>query len=54
MINRSIFVVLLIAAFSTGCTVHANGVKVKSPSLEIGLSSGPGHCPPGQAKKGNC
>lgn len=54
MINKSLFVLLLIGSLSSGCTVHSNGVKVKSPGLEIGLSGAPGHCPPGQAKKGNC
>lgn len=54
MINKSVFVVVLLATLAVGCTVNPHGVKVKSPSLEIGLSGGSGHCPPGQAKKGNC
>lgn len=54
MINKSIFILLVLASLSVGCTLHPHGVKVKSPSVEIGLNSGSGHCPPGQAKKGNC
>ena len=45
--NSALVVVILAALFSaSGCTIKANGVKVKSP--------GAIHCPPGQAKKGNC
>jgi len=46
--------VLILAALASGCTFKAQGVRVKSPGIEVGLSGAPGHCPPGQAKKGNC
>ena len=52
--RNSVVVVLILAALASGCTIKAQGVKVKSPGVEIGLSGGSGHCPPGQAKKGNC
>lgn len=53
--NSALVVVILAALFSaSGCTIKANGVKVKSPGIEVGLSGGAIHCPPGQAKKGNC
>lgn len=54
MIRKSIFVALIFVALSSGCTISAHGVKVKSPGVEVGLSGGAVHCPPGQAKKGNC
>lgn len=54
MIRFCLVTVLLLAALSTGCTIKAHGVKVKSPGVEVGLSGGAVHCPPGQAKKGNC
>jgi len=52
--SKPIIAVLIFAALVGGCTFKAQGVKVKSPGIEIGLSGAPGHCPPGQAKKGNC
>ena len=54
MIRNSAILVLILAALSGGCTIKTNGVKVKSPGIEVGLSGGAIHCPPGQAKKGNC
>ena len=47
----------LLASMS-GCVVHAPGVRVRPP-IHIeggggGGGGGPIHCPPGQAKKGNC
>ncbi|WP_158491116.1 hypothetical protein [Pseudomonas stutzeri] len=51
MITRAMAVVL--AAFlMTGCSLRLPGV-----GIDIGDSGGHGggtHCPPGQAKKGNC
>jgi hypothetical protein len=37
----------------TGCTVHGPGVRIHPP-IHIEGGGGPGHCPPGQAKKGRC
>ena len=57
MIHKVVLALLVFAALSSGCTLQANGVKVKSPGVELELSGGSGgpvHCPPGQAKKGNC
>ncbi len=54
MIRKAVIALLVFAILSSGCTFNANGLKVKSPSVEIELSSGSGHCFPGQAKKGNC
>ncbi|MET0987054.1 MAG: hypothetical protein ABW034_16785 [Steroidobacteraceae bacterium] len=52
------FVAMLFAAMSvvlSGCVVHehkAVPVKVVAPVVKVGVDQG--HCPPGQAKKGNC
>lgn len=37
-----------------GCTVSGPSVKVRPPISIEGGGGGPGHCPPGQAKKGRC
>ena len=42
---------MLLAGIS-GCTVSGPGVKIRPPIAIEG--DGPGHCPPGQAKKGRC
>ncbi|WP_175453092.1 hypothetical protein [Microbulbifer yueqingensis] len=52
-----IALILCAAAFLNGCTVVGPGVelkpaKVKLPGVIVGGSQR--HCPPGQAKKGNC
>jgi len=52
--HKTIFAVLILAGLASGCTVKASGVSIISPGLEIGISGESGHCPPGQAKKGNC
>ena len=54
MIRKQVITLLVLAALSSGCTLKTNGVKIKSPGIEVELNSGSGHCPPGQAKKGNC
>ena len=51
---KSIATVLILAALASGCAFKAHGVKIKAPAVEVGLSGGAVHCPPGQAKKGNC
>lgn len=35
-----------------GCEIRGPSVKVKPPVIEV--EGGGKHCPPGQAKKGNC
>jgi hypothetical protein len=40
-------------AFS-GCLLRGPEVTVKSPGEIRTAPAGPGFCPPGQAKKGNC
>lgn len=37
----------------TGCTVSGPGIKIRPP-IHIEGGGAPGHCPPGQAKKGRC
>lgn len=50
MIHKSIIAALLIlSTLLSGCAL-----KVKAPAVEVGLSGGSIHCPPGQAKKGKC
>jgi len=53
--------ILLIVALNTACTVTGGNLKVRVPGVDIGLEGSGGggggggyHCPPGQAKKGNC
>ncbi len=38
----------------TGCTIVGPGVRINPPIHVDGGGPGPMHCPPGQAKKGNC
>lgn len=51
-----IALILCAAAFLNGCTVVGPGVELKPAKVKIpGVISGSQrHCPPGQAKKGNC
>ncbi len=51
MVRKAVIVNMM---FISGCTINSAGVKVKAPAVEVGLSSGSVHCPPGQAKKGRC
>lgn len=37
----------------SGCTIRGPGVRIHPP-IHIESGGGPGHCPPGQAKKGRC
>lgn len=51
---RRVLIVLLSATLLMSCEA-----SVRGPSVEVGLPKlkvydGPGFCPPGQAKKGNC
>jgi hypothetical protein len=49
MISR-ILVLVLAGLLLTGCSLRLPGV-----AIDIGdVDDGPHHCPPGQAKKGNC
>ena len=54
MIRNTAITVLIVVALTTGCTIRAPGVKVEAPGVEVSLQKGNVHCPPGQAKKGNC
>ena len=47
--NTIVTILLVVSSLASGCAV-----KVKSPGVEVGLSGGSIHCPPGQAKKGRC
>lgn len=38
--------------FLSACEI--SGPKIKIPGVVIKTTGGSGHCPPGQAKKGNC
>ena len=51
---KNIIYVLMLIALTTGCTVKGPSVKLDVPGVEIGMSGGGTHCPPGQAKKGRC
>ncbi|MGD8569016.1 MAG: hypothetical protein PVJ39_13090 [Gammaproteobacteria bacterium] len=51
---KSILAVLLLLLLASGCTVRGPSVKMEVPGVEIGVVGGATHCPPGQAKKGNC
>lgn len=51
---KSIAAVFLFLVLATGCTVRGPSVKMDVPGVEIGVVGGGAHCPPGQAKKGNC
>jgi hypothetical protein len=61
------FIALIVMSLSfmalTGCVVHSHGRpggKVVTPSTKVVIpgavvvAPNGGHCPPGQAKKGNC
>jgi len=56
MIRKSLVLVLLIAASLSGCA--SGSLQLSTPGAVVGVSTGGGggavHCPPGQAKKGNC
>lgn len=51
---KSLFVALILVTLASGCTVRGPSVKMEVPGVEIGVAGGGTHCPPGQAKKGNC
>jgi len=38
----------------SGCTIEGPGLRIRPPIHVEGGGPGPMHCPPGQAKKGNC
>lgn len=48
---KTLVSLLAIALLLAGCAIHTPGGSVV---LDPGVKSGGGHCPPGQAKKGNC
>ena len=54
MSNKSFVAVIVLVAVTTGCTVKGPNVRLEAPSVEIGMSGGGTHCPPGQSKKGRC
>ena len=59
IMKLKLFFVLLSGALLTsvaGCTVSGPSVRVRPPISVEGGGGGGGHvhCPPGQAKKGNC
>lgn len=48
---KALFAVITLSVVLSGCAIYTpSGSVVIDP---VG-SSGNGHCPPGQAKKGNC
>lgn len=51
MLVRLLLVVTTLTLVS-GCVLRGPEVRVKAPQVEVGAQGG--HCPPGQAKKGNC
>jgi len=56
MIRNAFVLAIFLAAALTGCT--SGSLTLSSPGAELGVYSGGSgsavHCPPGQAKKGNC
>ena len=54
MIRSTAITVFISVVLITGCTIKAPGVKVQAPGVEVSVTNGNVHCPPGQAKKGNC
>jgi hypothetical protein len=54
--KRASVAVLTIFIFTlTGCEITGPKVRIGAPvAVKIQPTSGPGFCPPGQAKKGNC
>jgi hypothetical protein len=54
MSRKSVIAIMMIMLLIAGCTFNGAGVKIKAPVVEVGLSGGSIHCPPGQAKKGRC
>lgn len=51
---KVIIALSLFMIFTTGCAVRHGELKLDMPGVEVGMHDGNGHCPPGQAKKGNC
>ncbi|MES3040893.1 MAG: hypothetical protein V4730_07060 [Pseudomonadota bacterium] len=48
---KSLFAVIMLSVVLSGCAIYTpSGAVIIDP---VG-SGGNGHCPPGQAKKGNC
>ncbi|MBU0563139.1 hypothetical protein V6M29_14880 [Stutzerimonas chloritidismutans] len=48
--SARLLVVVLVALLMSGCSLRLPGI-----GIDIGDGGGgPPHCPPGQAKKGNC
>lgn len=54
MIFKNVIAVLVLLVIVSGCTVRGPSVKLDVPGVEVGVNSGGGGCPPGQAKKGRC
>lgn len=54
--TKLIFAAVFTVLFTSGCAVYTPGVAVVAPAVvvEPAPGSGPGFCPPGQAKKGRC
>ena len=51
---RALLFTLTLSAVLSGCAVYTPGGSVVIDPAGYPSSGGSGHCPPGQAKKGNC
>jgi len=51
---KVILAVLFLLTLLPGCAIRGGGVTLDMPGVEVGIEGGSAHCPPGQAKKGNC
>lgn len=48
--SARLLILAMAAILTTGCSLRLPGI-----GIDIGdVGGGPPHCPPGQAKKGNC
>jgi len=51
---KRILIVFLSATLLMACEASVRGPSVEVDYPKLKLYDGPGFCPPGQAKKGNC